>query len=346
MSHGEAAVGTAFEHLDVSPRLPQPAGPVSGSLISALSGDSAPSKVVVRASADVDPLTDDDLHRALYILYELHYRGFDGVDPRMEWDLDLLAARRGLEEQFINALIEDVGRPEEREADGLDAYLHQMLKEHELPPMPRYLETQATLEQFEEYVIHRSAFQLKEADPQSWSIPRFGGAPKAALLEIQIDEYGGGFLSRMHSELFVTTMKELGLNAAYGHYLDQFPGVTLATVNLMSLFGLHRRWLGASIGSLAAFEMGSSAPNRRYSNGLQRLGGSKDARTFYDVHVLADAAHEQVAASDLALGLARQQPFLAGDIIFGARVSAACEGRFFAHLLNAWKRNRSSLLGL
>ena len=49
----------------------------------------------------------------------------------------------------------------------------------------------------------------------------------------------------MHSSLFRQTMEALGLDGRYGAYLDS-PGPTLATVNLMSLFGLHRRWRGAS----------------------------------------------------------------------------------------------------
>lgn len=32
-----------------------------------------------------DALTDDDLQLALYLCYELHYRGFAGVDPAWEW---------------------------------------------------------------------------------------------------------------------------------------------------------------------------------------------------------------------------------------------------------------------
>ena len=40
----------------------------------------------------------------------------------------------------------------------------------------------------------------------------------------------------------------------------------------MSLFGLHRRLRGALVGHLAAFEMTSSIPNRRYGDGLRRLG--------------------------------------------------------------------------
>ena len=33
-----------------------------------------------------DPLSDDDAALALYVLYELHYRGFEGVDEGWEWE--------------------------------------------------------------------------------------------------------------------------------------------------------------------------------------------------------------------------------------------------------------------
>ena len=78
--------------------------------------------------------------------------------------------------------------------------------------------------------------------------------------------------------------------------------VTLRTVNLMSLFGLHRRLRGAIVGHLALFEMTSAIPNRRYGNGLRRLGLGDDATDFFDEHVTADAVHEAVAAVDLAGG--------------------------------------------
>ena len=82
--------------------------------------------------------------------------------------------------------------------------------------------------------------------------------------------------------------------------------MTLATVNLMSWFGLHRRLRGAIVGHLALFEMTSSIPNRRYGAGLRRLGFGEEAMPFFDVHVVADAVHESIAAVDLAGGLARQ----------------------------------------
>ena len=58
-------------------------------------------------------------------------------------------------------------------------------------------------------------------------------------------------------------MEALGLDARYGAYLEHIPAITLATVNLMSMLGLHRRRRGAIVGHLALFEMTSSLPNRR-----------------------------------------------------------------------------------
>ena len=71
---------------------------------------------------------------------------------------------------------------------------------------------------------------------------------------------------KVDAELFAQTMRALGLDPTYGAYLDRIPAITLATVNLMSWFGLHRRLRAAIIGHLALFEMTSSIPNGRYAN--------------------------------------------------------------------------------
>jgi heme oxygenase-like protein len=147
----------------------------------------------------------------------------------------------------------------------------------------------------------------------------------------------------MHSVLFAGTMGALGLDPTYGAYVDRLPAVTLATVNVLSGFGLQRRRRGALVGHLAAFEMTSSVPNRRYGNALRRLGYGPEATRFYDEHVEADAVHEAIAAWDLAGGLAREEPALAADILFGARALLAVEARWGEYLLACWERGRSSL---
>jgi hypothetical protein len=193
-------------------------------------------------------------------------------------------------------------------------------------------------------MVHRSAYQLKEADPHSFAISRLSGPAKAALVEIQSDEYGGGRPERVHAELFRGAMDAVGLDARYGAYVEELPGVTLATVNLMSMCGLRRSLRGAIVGHLACFEMTSSIPNRRYGNALRRLGFGSEATHFFDEHVEADAVHENHAAVDLAGGLARQEPRLAADVLWGASALLLLDGRWARHLLGRWAAGESSLL--
>jgi Iron-containing redox enzyme len=164
------------------------------------------------------------------------------------------------------------------------------------------------------------------------------------LLEIQFDEYGAGDAARMHSVLFEQTMVGLGLDENYGAYVSRLPGITLATVNVISLFGLNRRLRGATVGHLAVFEMTSSIPNRHYGNALRRLGYGPETTAFYDEHVLADAAHESIAVWDLAEGLAKVEPGVEEQIRFGACALLEVEAQWAECLLAAWEEDASSLL--
>jgi len=292
-----------------------------------------------------EPLADEDVQLALYVLYELHYRGFDGVDGRWEWEPSLLALRSVLEDIFEGGLLTAIGPPDDQvriAPEDMDVTLRGVADAKDAPSLSEHLERTGTREQFREFAIHRSAYQLKEADPHSWAIPRLSGAPKAALVEIQSDEYGGGRPERVHAQLFADAMTALGLDATYGAYLDVIPGVTLATVNLMSLMGLHRRWRGGIVGHLALFEMTSSLPNGRYARGLRRLG-LEAATPFFDEHVEADAVHENIAAVDMAGGLARAEPQLTSEIVWGARALAELDARWERHVLGCWERGVSSL---
>jgi Iron-containing redox enzyme len=294
-------------------------------------------------TAVADPLADDDLQLALYLCFELHYRSFPAVDPAWEWNPGLLALRAVLEESFFDALEAAVGPGEAVDPARVGDLLFRLEAGEGGVSLSRRLEVEADLEQFREFVVHRSLYQLKEADPHSWAIPRLSGPAKTALLEVQGDEYGDGRPERMHSVLFAKTMRALDLDDRENAYLDRIPGPTLATVNLMSALGLRRGRRGAIVGHLAMFEMTSALPNRRYGNALRRLGFDAEATDFYDEHVEADAVHENIAAYDLAGGLARQEPELAWDIVFGARALLFLEGRFARRLLTAWEGGETSL---
>jgi hypothetical protein len=162
--------------------LPAPRGALTEALFAALT--TAPGSLpTIDVAAPGDPLADDDLHLALYVLYELHYRGFDGVADRWEWDPAALALRAGLEGAFEAGLDEALAgwTPPAAEARTMDLALRAIIDADDGPSLARHLEIAGSLEQFHEFVIHRSAYQLKEADPHSWALPRLWGAPKAAM---------------------------------------------------------------------------------------------------------------------------------------------------------------------
>jgi hypothetical protein len=324
------------------PVLPPPRGPLSAFLLDALVQE--PFALPAAPVAEDDPLDGEDAALALYLCYELHYRGFGGVSEDWEWEPSLLALRRDLESAFLARVREVTGPVVVPDEPEVGEWLGAMLSDHAGPSLSTYVAEQATLAQLLELQVHRSAYQLKEADPHSWALPRLHGAAKAALVEIQADEYGQGVQKDMHSELFALSLREVGLDDTYGAYLEVIPGPTLATVNLVSFFGLHRRWRGALVGHLAVFEMTSVEPMGRYSVALRRHGFGPWARLFYDTHVVADAHHQSVAARDLAGGLAREEPHLVADILFGAQAITEVEARFTRHLLDAWGAGRSSLL--
>jgi hypothetical protein len=291
--------------------------------------------------APFDPIADDDLQLALWICFELHYRGFDDVDDAWEWEPRLIALRRRLEELVLSALRDAVsvapdGRPM---ADQLTS----VIAADDGPGLSRVLQTDADRAQFEEFAIHRSVYQLKEADPHTWAVPRLRGRAKAALIEIQVDEYGGGTPARMHSELYRALLRGLGLDDSYGAYVDAVPGITLAVSNVMSMFGLRRDLRGALVGHLAAYEMTSSEPCRRYGKGLRRVAGESASAAFFDEHITADALHEQLAAHDLCGGLVADEPHLAADVLFGAAACLYVDNRFAEYVLNRWAAGATSL---
>jgi hypothetical protein len=323
--------------------LPVARGPITERLLEHLVG--RPHEVpALPLSREPDPLHDDDAALALYLCYELHYLGLPGVDDGWEWNPSLLRERRRLEEAFEYQLIDLIGPvPLALTPAEVQRELVRLSTDGAGPSLSGYMEQSGTLGQLREFAIHRSAYQLKEADPHTWAVPRLTGRAKAALVDIQQGEYGNGIVEDVHANLFAAVLQELRLDASYGAYVDRLPAVTLATGNLISMFGLHRRWRGAAVGHLALFEMCSVGPMGRYARAVDRLGLGQRAARFYDAHVLADERHQVVALDEMVGGLLADEPCLGGEVVFGARALGAVEGLFTASLLDAWAAGRSSL---
>jgi hypothetical protein len=281
----------------------------------------------------------DDLQLALYLCYELHYRGFAGVAADREWDPELLRTRAALEHRFLTALRADTPLHDSVE----DALAELLVEPVDGTGVTHYLRDEGALWHMREYAAQRSLYHLKEADPHAWVLPRLWGRAKAGMAAVEFDEYGGGRPERVHARLFADLMADLGLDTAYGHYLAAASAEVLATVNLMSLFGLHRELRGALVGHFAAVEITSSPGSHRLAEAMRRTGAGPAAAHFYDEHVEADAVHEQVVRHEVIGGLLAEEPHLASDVAFGIDTTVHLEDRLADRLLTDWRAGRTSL---
>ncbi|MER7700493.1 iron-containing redox enzyme family protein [Streptomyces sp. NPDC096095] len=320
--------------------LPRARGPLSGSVITVLAGGGTrlPEAGAVRRA---DPY-GDDLQLLLYVLYELHYQGFAGVDERLEWDPALLGVRAAAENVFLEALRRDAGSGGKDVAEALEALQLEPVGD-DGHSVSHHLQREGELWQLREYAAVRSLYHLKEADPHLWVVPRLRGRAKAAMVAVEFDEFGAGRAEDVHAQLFADLMADLGLDTRYGHYLDAAPAQALATVNMMSLFGLHRRLRGALVGHFATVEITSSPGSRRLAEALRRAGAGPAAQRFYDEHVVADAVHEQVVRREVIGGLLEDEPALAADVVLGIEATGHLEDLLGDHLLAAWREGRSVL---
>jgi len=135
--------------------LPAPRGPISDRVIAALRQDPAAAR---RLDPDLsavlpvaDPLRDEDFQLALWVLYELHYRGFEGVDERWEWHPDTLGGRAELEAVLERGLRgatrELLSVVADEDADVVDQ-MRRLIDAADGPDVPRFVQREATREQF------------------------------------------------------------------------------------------------------------------------------------------------------------------------------------------------------
>ncbi|MCK0176402.1 iron-containing redox enzyme family protein [Mycolicibacterium sp. F2034L] len=329
--------------LVVEPTLPDARGPLSHAVVSLLT-ERAPRNHLSRIEAslgDADPY-GIDLQLALYVCYELHYRGFAGVDPQWEWNASLLHLRGQMEQSFLAAVRRDVGEitPDETAEAEMDALAIEPV-DGEGPSY--YLRDKGTWEQMREYFVHRSLYHLKEGDPHAFAIPRLTGQAKASFVAVEFDEFGGGRGQNLHQQLFADLMDAAGLDNTYLGYINDVPAEALAAVNLMSLFGLHRSLRGAAVGHFASTEITSSPGSRRLVDALERMGAPDVCVGFYREHVEADAVHEQVVRTDVVGDLVAREPHLDADVVFGIRAHVFIEDQLADHVMRCWTAGESSL---
>ncbi len=316
--------------------LPLPAGPLSDRVIVSLIAGVGPTDARIDTVSD-DPL-DRDLQLALYVLNELHYTGWTGVADELEWDTDLAAFRTALNNEFERrlrtTLPHDSTDPlrEARRLLGLGGL-----------SISRHLRDVGTIDQVRESMILRTPYQSKEADPHTFALPRFGGATKRVLCEIQSGEYGVGH-RRSHAELFADALEGLGLDPTPNAYIDDCSGASLATSNLVTLGSMQRRLRGIVLGQLSLFEMDSVIPNQAMVDCCDRLDLDASVRPFFHIHVLADTEHQEMVESAFLGEYPAIEPDQVPNLLLGMRAQSLIDHTIASETVPAWRDGASALV--
>jgi hypothetical protein len=127
------------------PLLPWSRGPLSSAVLSALQREPGTLGATPPVSG-VDALSDDDFSLALYLCYEVHYRGVG--DKNWEWDVDLLKFRAELERAFERRLRDEIAPTKSPAPFEITSALDEIIRDSSGPSLSSYLLESGTMDQF------------------------------------------------------------------------------------------------------------------------------------------------------------------------------------------------------
>ncbi len=260
-----------------------------------------------------------DVQLSLYVCYELHYRGFAGVDNGWEWNPGLLHLRPAWKRPFLSAVRHDVGDI------GLEDTAASEMERLSVEPVdgsgPSYfLRDKGTWEQMREYFVHRSLYHLKRAIRTPGRSRGSPVRPRRRSWPSSTTSSAVGRSDQVHQQLFADLMVAAGLDGQLPRLHRRRAGRVAGPGEPDVPVRLHRKHRGCAVGHFASTEITSSrlTPAGR---GLGAPWAPETCVAFYREHVEADAVHEQVVRSEVVGDLVSREPALNGDVIFGIRAT-------------------------
>lgn len=273
-------------------------------------GIDAAQRLARTAFDEGDPAALEEAHRALYSIYaDRVWRPKSSAQGPQ-----LLQFRQILEAAFRDQLDRtraEVGVNLTPPASDHGAWFESLA----LGPHPRddgswglYLHEDASLDALKRVVAQRSLFFLREPDPWIYAVPTLTGVARAGLIDLLLDEYGWGKLDRMHSTIYANLMEALDLETELDHYEYGTSWQFLATLNHQWMCALDPALSRRLIGTIYLTEADSPQAMNNYLAAWARLG-IDDPRVleFYELHVLADENHRDVALQEVAVPVAADE---------------------------------------
>ncbi|KAF5829744.1 iron-containing redox enzyme-domain containing protein, partial [Dunaliella salina] len=269
------------------------------------------------------------LQRLLYFINRLNHFWFDELDNYVnERSVVIASLRNTIEGAWAEWELQQlpasfVQHLQQMHPDQIKRELDMRYEQHKEPPPSEsglYIASETKLDGYRQLLAVGSLDGLTEASRQSrvcagaanpisnavfrilMEVRRILCKTKAnkTLLNLVLQEYGSGQLSRKHSTFYASMMRELGLSDKPETYLDLVPWQALAGANHNFMLTETRRGYLRYLGALTYFEIVGPSVCQNYVKAARRLGLSEAASWYWELHMKEDERHGKWMLQDVA----------------------------------------------
>jgi hypothetical protein len=263
-----------------------------------------------------------EVHRALFLLYELHVADPGQVRCANQFNGLLTRLRGTIERRWLAAEARQMpALPVPTDADGLIAALKQVWREHPVAQHPifDFLERDATRAQVVQFFQSDSALNIRFFDLIALSLVGSRHEVRKELAQNFWDEAGRGEPTRSHVSLFRHLLDIAGIGQAEDDHASVLGWQGLAGYNLFMLGCLNRQHYYKSLGVLSMTELLDPSQYEKLARGCRRVGfGVGQEMDYYDEHISIDVVHGEGWLVNVIKPVVERSPSAMADILAGA----------------------------
>ncbi|BDA70201.1 spermidine/putrescine ABC transporter [Calothrix sp. PCC 7716] len=310
--------------------------PLSETILNKLNRDLP--TILHAAFQDEDKAALLEVHKTLHTIYEIsfsHPLSSVCLHEHSPW---LLTIRNQIEIAWLNYEIPRIQKqlPSNSEVENpkllCDWFIEQALLESNLDKFVlEFLKTQASIEQFNIFILSDATLNYRFCDALALSLPYSSEKVKAEIAQNIWDECGHGIPEKSHVRQFARMLTELGLQQPTSPIWEDWR--PYAGHNIYFCFGLNRKHYFKAIGNLAMPEIFDSSRNRKIVAGLERL--YSDARVkceyFYN-HLEADEKHGLDWLNNVITPIVNSEPLAGIELAIGGAIRMETMRRYNEYL--------------
>jgi len=265
-----------------------------------------------------------EVHRALFLLYELHVADPAQVSCANQFNGLLNSVRTLIERAWLAAEARqapDLGRP--ATAAELVAALKKIWTEHPVSSHPifDFLEHDASREQIVMFFKNDSALNIRFFDLIVLSLVGSQQEVRKELAQNFWDESGRGEPGRSHVSLFRHLLDTVGVGQAHDDHASVLDWQGLAGYNLFMLSCLNRQHYFKSLGVMSMTELLDPSQYEKLARGCRRVGlGVGSEMDYYDEHITIDVVHGEGWLANVIVPVVERTPSAILEILRGAHL--------------------------